>query len=329
MINFGVVGTNWITERLINSAKELKDFNLKAVYSRTQSKAEEFAKKYEVTLTFTDLEEMAKSDEIDAVYIASPNSLHAEQAILFLNHDKHVLCEKPLASNVAETKAMITTAKQNNVLLMEAMKSTLTPGFKAIEDNLHKLGKVRSYFSSYCKYSSRYDAYKEGTILNAFNPTFSNGSLMDLGIYCIYPLVTLFGEPTHIQGSAVMLESGVDGAGNVQLLYEVANMEAVMMHSKISTSSLSSEIQGEDATMVIDKISTPENVEIHYKDGLVEKLDIAMEHPSMYYEVEEFIQLIKDGKTESSINTFERSLITIGIIDKARKQIGLVYPADK
>ncbi|GAA3326643.1 hypothetical protein GCM10020331_063370 [Ectobacillus funiculus] len=107
MVRFGLVGTNWITESFLQAASQLDDFfSLTAVYSRTSERATEFAAKYGVTLTFTDLEKHGKkSSEIDAVYIASPNSFHAEQAILFMNHGKHVLCEKPIASNAFEVKS--------------------------------------------------------------------------------------------------------------------------------------------------------------------------------------------------------------------------------
>src|SRR4051812_20057039 len=132
MVRVGVVGTNWITERLLEAANTVEDFELTAVYSRTSERAKEFAGKYGITKLFTNLEEMAASGDIDAVYIATPNSYHAEQAILFLQYNKHVLCEKPLAANATEVKRMIQTAKDHQVLLMEAMKSTFLPNFKVI-----------------------------------------------------------------------------------------------------------------------------------------------------------------------------------------------------
>src|SRR5690606_38194200 len=129
------------------------------------------------------------------------------------------LCEKPMASNVQEVQAMITAARRNKVLLMEAMKSTLMPNFYSIQSNLSKLGPVRRFFASFCQYSSRYDAYRQGTVLNAFNPSFSNGSLLDIGVYCIYPAVVLFGKPDHILANGYLLESGVDGEGSLLLKY--------------------------------------------------------------------------------------------------------------
>lgn len=326
MIRFGVIGTNWITEEFIHAARELEGFALTAVYSRTEERAKEFAAKFGVQTTFTDLESMAKSDEIDAVYIASPNSFHARQAILCMNHGKHVLCEKPLASNTREVQNMISAARENGVLLMEAMKTTLLPNFQSIRAHLHKIGKVRRYFASYCQYSSRYDAYKAGTVLNAFNPAFSNGSLMDLGIYCLYPLVVLFGKPKRIKAGAILLGSGVDGEGGILMEYE--DMDAVIMHSKITNSYLPSEIQGEDGSILIDKIHTPTKVEIRYRDGSTEEITQPQAKHPMAYEIKEFMELIRNGKRESPVNSHANSLAVAEIMEEARKQIGLVYPAD-
>ncbi|WNF22283.1 Gfo/Idh/MocA family oxidoreductase [Mesobacillus jeotgali] len=327
MVRFGVVGTNWITESFIKGASHHPDFQLGAVYSRAEDRAAEFAGKFGVDTIFTDMEEMAKSDVIDAVYIASPNSLHASQAITFMENGKHVLCEKAIASNSRELDEMIRTAKDQEVVLMEALKSTLMPNFKAVQENLGKIGTIRRYFASYCQYSSRYDKYKEGTVLNAFNPEFSAGSLMDIGIYCIYPLVVLFGEPKSIQATGYLLESGVDGEGSLILKYD--EMDAVIMFSKITDSSLPSEIHGENGNIRIDKISTPEKVEIIYRDGKNEDISREQLEDNMFYEAEEFISVIQQGKLESTNNSLENSRITMKILDEARSQMGVRFPSDR
>ncbi|CQR47338.1 Glucose--fructose oxidoreductase precursor [Paraliobacillus sp. PM-2] len=327
MVRFGVIGTNWITESFIQAAMEIEDFQLTAVYSRTMEKAEQFASKFnESTTIFTDLQSFFENDMMDAVYIASPNALHAEQAILAMEHGKHVIVEKPMASNTREVKEMFDTAKANNVVLMEALKTTFLPNFQSIQDNLHKIGTVRRYFSSFCQYSSRYDAYKDGTLLNAFKPELSNGSLMDIGIYCIYPMVALFGEPKRLYANAYMLESGVDGQGSVMFDYD--EMNGAVMYSKITNSYLQSEIQGEHGSILINKISRPTKVEIHYKDGTVEDITRPQKENSMYYEAKGFIDAIHAGQNESSVNTFEKSYTTAAILEEARKQFGLTFPAD-
>ncbi|BBI35369.1 Gfo/Idh/MocA family protein [Cohnella abietis] len=330
MIKFGIIGTNWITEEFINAASQLGDFTLTSVYSRTEAQGRKFADKHGISHVYTDLEQFASSPEWDAVYIASPNSYHIDQAILCMNHGKHVLCEKPLASNAHEVQRMIEVAANKGVVLMEAMKSTFTPNFGAIQENLHKIGPIRRYFASYCQYSSRYDIYKKGEeIPNAFNPVFSNGALMDLGVYCIYPLVVLFGKPDRIQASAMLLDSGVDGAGSILLSYEGKGMDAVIQYSKIVDSYASAEIQGEKGTIIFDKISRPDEVKIRYRDGTVEDITRPQVDNAMFYEAQEFIKLIQSGASQSNLNSHANSLLVVEVMDEARKQVGLVYPADK
>ncbi|HBE78331.1 MAG TPA: oxidoreductase [Firmicutes bacterium] len=326
MTRFGVVGTGWITEEFIKAANLDQRFQLTAVHSRNQARASEFAKKYSAEHIFTDLEKMAKSKTVDAVYIASPNCCHARQAILFMNHQKHVLCEKPIASNVKELLAMIEASKANQVTLMEALKTTFLPNFDAIRENLPKIGRIRRIFTSKCQYSSRYDAFKEGKTPNAFDPKLSNGSLMDIGVYCIYPVVALLGKPDSIEANAVFLESGVDGEGNLVLHYP--DKEAVIIHSKITDSKLSSEIQGEAGNIIIDKISTPQKIEIHYRNGLTEDISREQSEALMSYEVQEILHLIENHQIESPVNSQQLSLAVMEIMDEARKKIGLVFPAD-
>ena len=105
-IRFGVVGTNFITDWVIAGAREDERFCLSAVCSRTRERGEEFAAKHSIEHVFTSLEEMAASDKVDAIYIASSNYMHAEQSILCMNHGKHVLCEKPAARLYEEALAM-------------------------------------------------------------------------------------------------------------------------------------------------------------------------------------------------------------------------------
>ncbi|SDH99008.1 Predicted dehydrogenase [Alteribacillus persepolensis] len=327
MINMAVIGTNVISERFMNAARLVKDVHIYAVYSRSEETGSRFAKQCDIPKVFTHLEEMARDEMIDAVYIASPNALHASQAITLMNHKKHVLCEKPIASNAREVQEMINASVNNKVALMEAVKNTLVPNFKQIQENLHKIGTIRRYVANYCQYSSRYDAYKEGTVLNAFNPSLSNGALMDIGIYCIYPMVVLFGMPSSLKAHGHLLEANVDGEGSI--LFDYEEMEGVVMYSKITNSHMPSEIQGEKGSMIIDAMNVPSCVVIHYNDGTKEEITAVQEDRDMYYEIEEFRHIIKNKSLESSINSHTTSLYTAKIMEKARKQIDVTYPADR
>ena len=326
MVRFGIVGTNWITEKLINAGGMLENFKLNAVYSRSEEKASEFAAKYKVENIFTDLKEMAESGTIDAVYIASPNSLHYEQSKLFLTHKIAVLCEKPLASNAFEVNDLIKTSKQYETLVMEAMKLTFVPNYEALFKNLHKIGKVRRYIGSYCQYSSRYDKYKNGEYTNTFDPKFSNGALMDIGVYPLYAIVSMFGRPNNVIASGLKLESGVDGEGTLILEYD--DMQANVIFSKITDSFNPSEIQGENGSIMINHISEMRGAKIIYRNNTEEILTEYQEENTMVYELEHFIETYEAGKSESPVNNYELTKIMGEVMESARKQMGVVYPAD-
>lgn len=135
-----------ITRQLVEAAHESGKYKLTAVYSRSLEQAQHFANDFSVEHLFTSLEAMAESDAIDAVYIASPNSLHFSQTQLFLSHKIHVICEKPLASNLAEVDAAIACARENQVVLFEAFKTASLPNFHLLRQALPKVGKLRKVF---------------------------------------------------------------------------------------------------------------------------------------------------------------------------------------
>ena len=196
-IRFATIGTSKITRSFLNGARHDERFCLAAVYSRSEETAKAFAAEYGAEKIYTSLEALAADKDIDAVYIASPNICHVPQSVMMLNAGKHVMCEKPYATDPEEAKLPIEAAKRNNVAFMEAMKTTLLPNFYAVRENLPRLGKIRRFFGQFCQYSSRYDDYKSGSqkIANVFNPEMRGGAILDLGVYGIAPVIHLFGVP--------------------------------------------------------------------------------------------------------------------------------------
>lgn len=304
-MKFGIIGTNWITDRFIKAAQQHPDFHIGAVYSRSEETGRAFAGKYGVDTVYTDMEEMFRDGAIDAVYIASPNAFHAQQSILAMQHGVHVLCEKPAVVSLDEMDSVIAASQETGMTYMEAMKSTLTPTFLRLKQDLHKIGPVRRYVFHYNQYSSRYDKYKEGIIENAFKPELGNGAKTDLGVYGLAPLVHLAGEPQNVLRNRYLLSTGAEGQGSMILDY--GESEAIVMYSKISDSYLPSEIQGEDGVIEIDKISDPKHVLIKYRDGTTEDISVEHDFDTMYYEVAEFIDCVHSGRIESVINTHEIS----------------------
>ncbi|MEB5921907.1 Gfo/Idh/MocA family protein [Franconibacter daqui] len=324
MIRFAVVGTNWITRQFVDAAHETGKYQLTAVYSRTLEQAQHFASDYPVEHLFTSLAALAQSDAVDAVYIASPNSLHAEQACLFLNHKKHVICEKPLASTLREAQAVIACARENQVVLFEAFKTASLPNFLALRQALPKVGRLRKALFNYCQYSSRYQRYLDGENPNTFNPAFSNGSIMDIGYYCLASAVALWGEPDAVIASACLLESGVDAHGTVVLRY--GDADVTLLHSKVSDSTLPSEIQGEAGSLVIEKLSECQRLTFEPRGGRVQELTQGQHINTMLYEAETFAGLVSANQVEHP--ALEVSLITAKLLTEIRAQTGVVFPAD-
>lgn len=324
MIRFATIGTNTITERFLDAAQESTELSYEAVYSRSEQKAKSFAKKYGVKKCCTNLEKLAQDRDIDGVYIASPNSLHFEQSMLMLSNKKHVLCEKTIASNQRELEIMLRMAKENNVILLEAMRSAFDPAFVVIKDNLKKLGKIKNITFSYCQYSSKYDNFKAGIIENSFNPDFSGGALMDIGVYCVHPMVKLFGEPKKITATSLILENGIDGEGKIIANYE--NFKAELIYSKIADSKDPSTIEGGNGIMLIDAIANPNNVQILFNNGEKETIFTKNEEWNLVHEIKEWARLINSQITLNMNN--EYSMLSLAIMDEARKQTGLYFPAD-
>lgn len=325
MIRFAVIGTNFITDNFIDAGKQCEDFKVQAVYSRTMEKAKAYAEKFGIEDCYDSLEDLASAENIDVVYIASPNAFHAKYSIQMMNAGKHVLCEKPIASNKKELEKMLEASKKNNVIVMEAMRPVFDPGFRAIQENLKKLGKIRRATLQYCQYSSRYDKFKNGIVENAFKLELSNGALMDIGVYCVHCMVKLFGLPKEIYAHGLKLSTGVDGAGTIIAMYD--DMQAEVLYSKITDSILPSQIQGEEGTMIIKEIPDTIEIQIRYRNKEWENIKISKNANNMYYEIEELIRLIKNKESASQHNQY--SIWEIEVIDEARKQLGVIFPADK
>lgn len=326
MITFGMIGTNKIADEFVQAAAHVAHVQIRAVYSRTADTATRFANKHHIAHIHTDLDAFASDPTLDAIYIATPNIVHAPQAMLFLRNGKHVLCEKPITTNVRDLEQLITTSKQNGLLLMEAMKPACLPAMQGIRELISSIGPVRRAVLSYCQYSSRYDAFKRGEVLNAFKPELGNGSLMDIGVYCIHPLVALFGAPDYILADAFQLSSGVDGSGTLTLRYK--EMNALISHSKITDSYLPCEIQGELGAILIDRISTPQIVTLQLRGKEPQVFDYSVTKPVMTYEIEHFTDAIQQGLTEAPLVPHAVSIETTRVMEEARKQFGLTYPRD-
>ncbi len=292
MVKYGVIGSGWIAEEFVKGAMTVEGMEFSAMYSRTQEKGEVFAAKFGGAPVYTDLEKFAKSD-IDAVYIASPNVFHYEQAKLMLENGKHVLCEKPITITPDEFTELFELAKDKNLIYSEAIMMMHSPLKERVKNALKKIGKVTTAHFDFSQLSSKYEALKNGENPNIFNPEMKTGCLRDLGIYCYYPALEFFGLPQKISASAGFVETGADGYGTVVLDY--ADKQVTLTYSKIGQSYGVSQIFGDKGTLTFDSISKLTGVKLHYSSGEEEEVCGEVEkHILMAYEAKNFYDFITD-----------------------------------
>lgn len=325
MVRFGLIGTNFISHTFMEAAKDVPDFELAAVYSRSEETGREFASKYGTEKVYTSLEDLAGDPSIDAVYVASPNSFHAPQSILMMEHGKHVLCEKPVATDCEEWETMLDSAKKNKVILLEAMRMAFDPVTEKIKELLPQLGTIRRVTFEFSQYSSRYDKFKEGIIMNAFNPAFSNAALMDIGVYCVHPMVMLFGKPESIFAKSIFLSNGMEGMGTVVAGY--SEMQAILQYSKISASYAPCQIQGEKGSLIFNQISQVKELELYLGKESREHIKIDKKENNMYYEIDRFVKMILSGqKGREEAEEFNLyTAMEMQVMDEIRKQAGITF----
>jgi len=253
MIRLATVGTSAITDYFLGGVELTDRFTLSAVYSRSFDKGTRFAEKHGCKKVFCNLEEMSKYDRIDAVYIATPNIFHFEQSKLFLKNGKHVICEKPATSSYSQLEELLEIARENGVVYTEAIMPVYTPCADILKREIEKLGKLSLARIDFCQRSSRYDALKRGEQVNIFDMSLAAGTLMDLGIYCVYAAVDLFGMPNKILSTADFLTCGADGSGAAIFVY--SDFTALLSYSKTGQSLSGSEIVGDFGSVKIKSIS--------------------------------------------------------------------------
>ena len=327
MIPFGIIGTGKITRTFLEAVQSVPELTLRAVYSRSLEKAQSFGEEYGAKVFTDSLEDLAADRDMQAVYIASPNCCHCEQAIRMMDAGKHVLCEKPTASNQKEYQRMLEAARRNGVVFFEAMRPAFTPEMAMVEETLPRLGKIRQSSFSFCQYSSRYDNFKNGMIENAFRPELSNGSLMDIGVYCIHWMVRLFGMPESLQASPIFLENGVDGAGAIIGTYP--DMQVQLLYSKICDGHTPSEIQGENGSLLMDTVSQPQKLTLCLRGQTPEALPVTPCANNMVYEARRWAQWITRGPDRELFRVQDDTMTELRVLDKVRALCGIRFPADE
>lgn len=321
-MNFAIVGTNFISDKFCDAAVSTRGAEIAAVYSRAETTGRAFADKHNIAKVYTDYAQMLKDEEIDAVYVASPTMCHAEQTIAALDAKKDVLCEKMISATYQEFLEMKKAAERSGRNLIEAMRPDFDEILLSVSKDVTKLGKIKSARFDYCQYSSRYDKFLEGEVLNAFNPKMKNSALADIGIYPLHYAISLFGTPYGIVSQGELLHNGFLGSGKSTLRYDGFDVEII--YSKTYESENVSEITGELGVIRFDKINEPSyyTLELYGKSKKTHR--VAVNSSNMRSEISEFIRIC-EGDTLRGKELLATTEKTMRAVDKIYKDLNIGF----
>ncbi|MGT2755726.1 Gfo/Idh/MocA family protein [Streptococcus ovuberis] len=327
MLRLGIIGTGNIAHQFITACQLTEHYKLAAVYSRTTEKAQSFAAPYGEIELYTDLKAFSQSN-LDVVYIASPNSLHFQQAKMLILAGKHLIVEKPAFSNPSEFQAIIKLAEEKQVLVLEAARNYHEKNWQPIQDFLADKVIYGASFH-FSQYSSRMKNLLQGIYDNAFQAKMSGGALVDLGIYQIYAAHKLFGQPKAARYCADLLETGVDIAGSGQLLYEDFHVNMVVR--KNAQSNLPSEIYTNQGTLILNHIQGIEKASFHDLDGRLTNLELAPLGHLMAEETQVFADILMHPNKHQEL--YKQLLSTAQSVNQTlyamRQDSGIHFEADQ
>ncbi len=320
-IKWGILGTGRIAHVFATALRDTTNSELYAVGSRSVEKAKEFAMDYGIPKSYGSYEELVDDPQVDAIYVATPHHLHLENTLLALNHQKHVLCEKPLGVNEREVRLVIEKATANKLFLMEALWSRFLPNIMKTKELIESraIGDI--------KLLTAYFAFKSnlGPAGRHFNKELCGGTVLDIGIYNIFLSQLLMGKPTSITAMAGLSDQGIDTTCSYTFKYDDETL-AVMYSSFLVDSPIVAEIYGTTGKIMLEhRWFAPGKVKLIHTGGSEVIFEFEEKGNGYQYEAEEAARCILEGKTQSEMWSLNDSLELVKTMDTIRKECGIIY----
>lgn len=318
-----IAGAGFIVQDWLTIAKDLKDVELVAIAGVESDKEnmDRLQKKYGIKQVYTDYDQALQEADVDTVYVGVPNFLHFSFTKKALNAGKNVICEKPFTVKYAEFKELKELTLAKDLILVEAITNQYLTNYKELKDKVKSLGLVRIVSMNYSQYSHRYDAFKNGKILPVFDPKKGGGALMDLNIYNIHFIVGLFGMPKSVRYIA-NIQRNIDTSG--MLILDYGNFKAVSIAAKDCAAPVTSMIEGEEGTAVINgPANVMDSFDLYHGNKKTEHVDDKVYPHRMYEEFNEFTRMIKDHDIIENKKMLEHSDEVMQIVQKACDDAGL------
>lgn len=322
-MKLAIFGAGMIVRDFLDMVKDIPEIELKALLSseRSLEKNTALIDSHHIEGIYTDIDDILKHSDIDTVYVALPNHLHYEYSKKALKAGKHVICEKPFTLTLSELEELEALALSKDLVLIEAITNQYFVNYDQLKRDLSDIGVLKIIECNYSQYSSRYDAFKEGTILPAFNPKMGGGSLMDINIYNIHLVVGILGAPNRVEYYA-NIERDIDTSG--MLVMDYGDIKAVCIGSKDTSAPIKSTFQGTDGSLVVNgPTNTLDNYTKVIRKQTDETIDLKVHPHRMYEEFNAFNRIIKEHDMDTVREKLTHSKIVMDIVDKALDGAGI------
>ncbi len=322
-INVGIIGSGFIVPVFISVSKTIGTYHLRAIWGRHEEKLLNF--KDEVDYHTTDLERILSDDQIDVIYVALPNSLHYIYAMKALQHGKHVILEKPFTVSYKAAKKLTDYAKKHGLIIFEAVVTAHNPHYHKARKLIPELGEIRMVTANFSQYSRRYDKFRQGIILPAFDRKLAGGALMDLNVYNIHFVTGIFGMPKKVTYHA-NVEKGVDVSGVAILDY--GSFKASCIAAKDCKAECFGLIEGDKGYLRNNSTcSRCADFTLKYNDGreMHFEQEEKGEFDSWGYELKEFARLYRKKDLEKAQEYNRQTLIVAKVLEQAIASAGLDY----
>ncbi|KAG7386809.1 hypothetical protein PHYPSEUDO_015206 [Phytophthora pseudosyringae] len=332
-LRWGILGCGRISHTFASNAKPLQTAVFHACAARSLDAAEEFARKHDIPHAYDSYEALCSDPEIDVVYIGTIHPTHCKLALLALSHGKHVLAEKPMAMNAKEAEAVITLAQEKQLFFVEGMWARFFPAVRHVRQLIGD-GAIGDVHHVHSAFGVAFKADND----RIWKKELGGGGLLDIGVYVLATATMVFGyEPEKVTSAGKLNDEGVDVYSSVTLEYSDQRF-ATLEYSTLARIRETVTISGTKGRIVIQPPAhaTMEISVVTYDDHGKET-DKTLRfpwptpsdhHSGFLYEAEAVTEAIRSNRIECSEYSHAESLGIMKIIDKIRRDLGLVYAAD-
>ena len=314
---WGIAATGGIAATFVQALHQTPDAELVAVGSRTQERADAFAAEWGIPRAHGSYESLAVDDEVDVVYVATPQSRHADDACLFLDHDKHVLCEKPLAMTEGEVLRMTATAQLHERFLMEAIWSRFLPAYVTLWELLLS-GRIGEPLMVEADFGFRMPVDPAHRL---FDPARGGGALLDLGVYPLQLASLVLGAPDRVVASGHYGATDVDETVAATLHHPGGRLAVVKASIRVNMA-CTARIAGTEGSIELPAfMHCPEGLVVRDAFGQAEEIRRPIEGEGLRYQVSEVHRCLNEGAGESPFMTLGESARMAATMDAIREQI--------